>query len=119
MVLGSHDEHSESSVCVHPSDRSSPYASKDYQDRLKKYKVVGSMSRNGHGDDIGYIESFHSVIKREFIHVEKRIREDIRPAVSYLQPHRRTSIDEGAHYITVYRKSRVCLSRLAATDEKN
>ena len=56
---------------LHHSDRGSQYASKEYQDKLKEYKMVGSMSRKGCCYDNACIESFHSVIKRELIHLQK------------------------------------------------
>ncbi len=55
---------------IHHSDRGSQYASKEYQDRLKEHKMIGSMSRKGNCYDNACIESFHSVIKRELIHLE-------------------------------------------------
>jgi putative transposase len=54
---------------LHHSDRGSQYASKEYQDKLKEYKMIGSMSRKGNCYDNACIESFHSVIKRELIHL--------------------------------------------------
>jgi len=53
---------------LHYSDRGSQYASLEYQDRLQKYRMTGSMSRKGNCYDNACIESFHSVIKRELIH---------------------------------------------------
>lgn len=55
---------------LHHSDRGSQYASKEYQEKLKEYKMIGSMSRKGCCYDNACIESFHSVIKRELIHLE-------------------------------------------------
>lgn len=55
---------------LHHSDRGSQYASKEYQEKLKQYKMIGSMSRKGCCYDNACIESFHSVIKRELIHLE-------------------------------------------------
>ena len=55
---------------LHHSDRGSQYASKEYQDKLKEYKMVGSMSRKENCYDNACIESFHSVIKRELIYHE-------------------------------------------------
>lgn len=55
---------------LHHSDRGSQYASKEYQEKLKEYKMIGSMSRKGNCYDNACIESFHSVIKRELIHLE-------------------------------------------------
>lgn len=67
---------------LHHSDRGSQYASNEYQARLKKYKIKGSMSRKGNCYDNACIEAFHSVIKRELIHLEtyktrKRAHRDI------------------------------------------
>jgi len=53
---------------LHHSDRGSQYASLEYQERLRKYRMKGSMSRKGNCYDNTCIESFHSVIKRELIH---------------------------------------------------
>ncbi|SHK70150.1 Transposase InsO and inactivated derivatives [Alicyclobacillus tolerans] len=55
---------------LHHSDRGSQYASREYRDKLKEYQMIGSMSRKGNGYDNACIESFHSVIKRELIHLE-------------------------------------------------
>jgi putative transposase len=55
---------------LHHSDRGSQYASLEYQERLRQYKMIGSMSRKGNCYDNACIESFHSVIKRELIHLE-------------------------------------------------
>ena len=55
---------------LHHSDRGSQYASKEYQTKLQQYKMIGSMSRKGCCYDNACIESFHSVIKRELIHLE-------------------------------------------------
>jgi len=56
---------------LHHSDRGSQYACKDYQDRLEQYKMIGSMSRKGNCYDNACIESFHSIIKKELIYLEK------------------------------------------------
>jgi putative transposase len=53
------------------SDRGSQYASTEYQDRLREYEMIGSMSRKGNCYDNACIESFHSVIKKELIYLEK------------------------------------------------
>jgi len=55
---------------LHHSDRGSQYASKEYQNKLNEYDMIGSMSRKGNCWDNACIESFHSVIKRELIHLE-------------------------------------------------
>uniref|UniRef100_UPI00048839D6 IS3 family transposase n=1 Tax=Aneurinibacillus terranovensis TaxID=278991 RepID=UPI00048839D6 len=56
---------------LHHSDRGSQYASKDYQDRLEQYNMIGSMSRKGNCYDNACIESFHSIIKKELIYLNK------------------------------------------------
>lgn len=53
---------------IHHSDRGSQYASEDYRSRLHKYKMKASMSRKGNCYDNACIESFHSVLKKEFIY---------------------------------------------------
>ncbi|MBG9568034.1 transposase [Brevibacillus agri] len=56
---------------LHHSDRGSQYASHDYQARLRTYKMKGSMSRKGNCYDNACIESFHSVLKKELVYLEK------------------------------------------------
>jgi putative transposase len=56
---------------LHHSDRGSQYASVDYQERLKTYGIKSSMSRKGNCYDNACIESFHSVLKKELIYLEK------------------------------------------------
>lgn len=53
---------------IHHSDRGSQYTSEEYRARLKKYKMKASMSRKGNCYDNACIESFHSVLKKEFIY---------------------------------------------------
>lgn len=53
---------------IHHSDRGSQYASEEYRTRLQKYKMTASMSRKGNCYDNACIESFHSVLKKEFIY---------------------------------------------------
>jgi transposase InsO family protein len=67
---------------LHHSDRGSQYASHDYQARLKKYKMKGSMSRKGNCYDNACIESFHSVLKKELVYLEKfKTREQARKRI--------------------------------------
>lgn len=67
---------------LHHSDRGSQYASKEYQDRLKEYKMEGSMSRKGNCYDNACIESFHSIIKKELIYLEKfKTREEAKKRI--------------------------------------
>lgn len=56
---------------LHHSDRGSQYASLEYQSRLQKYGMKSSMSRKGNCYDNACIESFHSVLKKELIYLEK------------------------------------------------
>lgn len=56
---------------LHHSDRGSQYASHEYQQQLKAYDMRGSMSRKGNCYDNACIESFHSLIKKELIYLNK------------------------------------------------
>lgn len=56
---------------IHHSDRGSQYASDEYRERLKQYGMEASMSRKGNCYDNACIESFHSVLKKEFIYCTK------------------------------------------------
>lgn len=56
---------------LHHSDRGSQYASNDYQKQLKIYSMKSSMSRKGNCYDNACIESFHSIIKKELIYLNK------------------------------------------------
>ena len=56
---------------LHHSDRGSQYASSEYRKRLKKYGMISSMSRKGNCYDNACIESFHSLLKREYVHHRK------------------------------------------------
>ena len=56
---------------IHHSDRGSQYCAKDYQSILNEYKITPSMSRKGNCYDNASIEAFHSLIKRELIHLRK------------------------------------------------
>ncbi|WP_431089937.1 IS3 family transposase [Paenibacillus sp. 8b26] len=55
---------------LHHSDRGSQYASHEYQAKLVKYHMKGSMSRKGNCYDNACIESFHSVLKKELIYLD-------------------------------------------------
>lgn len=55
---------------LHHSDRGSQYASREYQERLSRYGMAGSMSRKGNCYDNACIESFHSVLKKELVFLE-------------------------------------------------
>jgi putative transposase len=67
---------------LHHSDRGSQYASHDYQDLLKEYEMIGSMSRKGNCYDNACIESFHSLIKKELIYLNKyKTREEAKKSI--------------------------------------
>jgi len=53
---------------IHHSDRGSQYASYEYQQALKDYQMVSSMSRKGNCYDNACIESFFGTLKRELIY---------------------------------------------------
>lgn len=50
------------------SDRGSQYCSIKYQNILKDYRLIGSMSRKGNGWDNAIAESFFHTLKVELIH---------------------------------------------------
>jgi len=56
-------------LIVH-SDRGSQYTSKDYRKRLEEYKMIQSLSDKGNPYDNATIESFHSILKKEFVNHE-------------------------------------------------
>lgn len=67
---------------LHHSDRGNQYASLDYQKQLQIYKMIGSMSRKGNCYDNACIESFHSVLKKELIYLNKyETREEARKSI--------------------------------------
>lgn len=59
---------------IHHSDRGVQYADKDYRAQLKKFKMKASMSRKGNCYDNACIESFHSILKREFIYSRPKFK---------------------------------------------
>ncbi|MFN0222769.1 IS3 family transposase [Paenibacillus sp. KR2-11] len=76
---GAHSQQGSPQGVLHHSDRGSQYASLEYQALLEKHKMTGSMSRKGNCYDNACIESFHSVIKKELIFLEKfRTRQQAR-----------------------------------------
>jgi putative transposase len=56
---------------IHHSDRGRQYASYAYQDLLKEYGIVASMSRKGNCYDNAYMESFFGTLKTELVHGER------------------------------------------------
>ena len=59
---------------IHHSDRGSQYASKEYRNKLKSYRIKASMSRKGNCYDNACIEAFHSILKREFIYSNPKFK---------------------------------------------
>lgn len=59
---------------THHSDRGSQYASEEYRNRLKAYKMKASMSRKGNCYDNACIESFHSILKKELIYCNPKFK---------------------------------------------
>ncbi len=67
---------------LHHSDRGSQDASNEYQKQLEEYQMIGSMSRKGNCYDNACIESFHSVIKKELIYLNKyKTREEAKQSI--------------------------------------
>mgnify|MGYP001305478249 CR=1 FL=1 len=59
---------------IHHSDRGSQYASNEYREQLKKYRMKASMSRKGNCYDNACIEAFHSILKRELIYCNPKFK---------------------------------------------
>jgi transposase InsO family protein len=53
---------------LHHSDRSSQYASRNYQHQLQQYGILCSMSRRGNCWDNAPVESFFATLKKELVH---------------------------------------------------
>ena len=69
---------------LHHSDRGSQYSSQDYINLLKENEMVISMSKKGDPYDNACIESFHSTIKKEWIHRKKyKTREEAINSINY------------------------------------
>jgi transposase InsO family protein len=66
-----YETHRPSKRLLHHSDRGSQYTSAEYRQRLKQYNMRASMSRKGNCYDNASIESFHSLLKKEFIYCTK------------------------------------------------
>lgn len=56
------------------SDRGVQYAAYDYQNRLKEYNMIQSMSRKGNCYDNALMESFFSSLKKDIIFGKKNSR---------------------------------------------
>ncbi len=53
---------------IHHSDRGSQYCAQDYQDQLRQFGLISSMSRKGNCDDNAPMESFWGTLKNELVH---------------------------------------------------
>jgi transposase InsO family protein len=88
---------------LHHSDRGSQYASHEYQQRLIKYGMKGSMSRKGNCYDNACIESFHSLLKKELVYQEKfKTRKDAKNKIfEYIEVfYNRKRIHSAIGYLT-------------------
>ena len=56
---------------IHHSDRGRQYASYAYQELLREYGMIPSMSRSGNCYDNAYMESFFGTLKTELVHGER------------------------------------------------
>ncbi len=56
---------------IHHSDRGRQYASYAYQELLREYGLIPSMSRSGNCYDNAYVESFFGTLKSELVHGER------------------------------------------------
>ena len=70
--------------CILHSDRGSTYASNSYVEKLKEYKIQGSMSRTGNCWDNAPIESFWGRMKVEWIQPYKTKEEAIDDIYEYI-----------------------------------
>ena len=67
---------------IHHSDRGRQYASYAYQELLKEYHMVPSMSRSGNCYDNAYVESFFGTLKTELVHGQRyRSRQEARLSI--------------------------------------
>lgn len=97
---------------VHHSDRGSQYASYEYQNRLKHYGMVASMSRKGQCWDNALMESFFHTLKTEHVYHERfRTKDHARRSVfEWIEVfYNRQRIHSALGYVTP-----VCYERRAA-----
>lgn len=73
------------SGCLIHSDQGIQYTCKAYCERLKKSKVIQSMSRKGNCWDNAKIENFFGVLKTETIYLQPRRANDIESFVEMLE----------------------------------
>lgn len=64
------------------TDRGGQYASKEYRDKISKYRITQSMSRKGNCYDNAYTESFFRTLKVELVYNQKfKTRQEARKAI--------------------------------------
>lgn len=61
---------------IHHSDRGSQYCAHDYQDLLRQFGMVASMSRKGNCWDNAPMESFWGTLKTELVHHRRFVTRD-------------------------------------------
>lgn len=89
-------------VLIH-SDRGSQYCSRDYQNLLKRYGFICSMSRKGNCWDNAPMEAFWGKIKYEWLHEQHfKTRDEARAAIfEYVEIfYNRQRLHESNHYLT-------------------
>ena len=89
-------------VLIH-SDRGSQYCSNDYQELLKKYDFICSMSRKGNCWDNAPMESFWGKLKQEWLNDQHlRTRDEAKAAIFwYIEVYyRRKRLHESNGYKT-------------------
>ena len=107
-----YEQKSPSPGLIHHSDRGSQYASKDYRDKLEKYKMVCSMSRKENCYDNACIESFHSILKKELVYQTRfKTKDEARQEIYWYIEfwYNRKRIHNGLNYVSPDRfKSAYC-----------
>ena len=81
---------------LHHTDRGSPYAAYEYQEKLAQMSAVCSMSRKGDCYDNAVVESFFGSLKRERVHRRKywsrdEARDDLTEYINFYNHSRRHS----------------------------
>lgn len=102
---------------IHHSDRGSQYACEEYQERLARYKMVGSMSRKGNCYDNACIESFHSTLKKEIVYQTKfkTRNQAIRELNAYIEfDYNRLRLHSTLGYKTVHRFEQMYFAKKAS-----
>ena len=68
---------------IHHSDRGSQYCAQDYQEQLREFGMIASMSRKGNCYDNAPMESFWGTLKNELVHHRRyETREQARREIS-------------------------------------